>query len=298
MSVIGFANVSKHFGKTQAVNDITLEVEKGQVVGFVGPNGAGKTTTIAMLMGFLQPSQGSVSLLGSPVHPASAHKLHARVGYAAGDMALFYNLRGWQYLNFMAQATAAEPTAQASLIQELQPMLHKPIKQLSRGNKQKIALIGALQHEPEMIILDEPTSGLDPLMQEVFLRLVAQAKERGATVFMSSHILSEVAYSCDRVLFMKDGSIIVDKPVEELRKQQGKMVSIRADKKVIQTITAKPLADTHNIQAHESNLQFRYTGATGPLLTWLAKLKISDVEIHHQDLDDIFHSLYQNEEGK
>ncbi len=299
MAVISFENVSKVFGSTKAVHDVSFEIEKGEVIGFVGPNGAGKTTTISMLMGFIRPNHGKITLLEQNVRPQSAYSLHYRLGFAAGDMAMFQSLNGKQYLDFMAHASKTKPTAREALIADLKPVLHKPIRQLSRGNKQKIALIGALQHEPEVIVLDEPTSGLDPLMQDVFLKLIEKARQGGATVFMSSHILSEVAYSCDRVLFMKHGQVIINRSVDELEKQQGKIITISAPTETLKLVAKELPQDAVEFKQNERAAKFRYTGEAQPLLSWISKLKgLSDVTITKQDLDDIFHELYKDEEPK
>ncbi|HEX6462621.1 MAG TPA: ABC transporter ATP-binding protein [Candidatus Saccharimonadales bacterium] len=299
MTAISFASVSKTFGSTKAVREVSFEVEKGEVIGFVGPNGAGKTTSISMLMGFIRPHHGEITLLGTKVRPQSAHSLHNRVGFAAGDMALFDNTTGQQYLDFMAHASKAKPTAREALIADLQPILHKPIKQLSRGNKQKIALIGALQHEPEVLILDEPTSGLDPLMQDIFMGIIGESQKKGTTVLMSSHILSEVAHSCDRVLFMKHGQIIMNRSVDELEEQQGKIVTIAAPTETLELVAKELPKDAVELKQAEHTVRFRYTGEMKPLLAWLSKLKgLSDTTITKQDLDDIFHELYQDEEPK
>jgi len=299
MATIKVSGISKSFGNTKAVQEVSFEVEKGEVVGFVGPNGAGKTTTISMVMGFIRSDQGSVNVFDQLVQPYSAHRTHARIGFASGDMALFNNLTGKQYLNFMAHTVEAKPVARETLIAAFKPVLHKPLKQLSRGNKQKIALIGAMQHEPELIILDEPTSGLDPLMQDVFLDAITKAKHRGATVFMSSHILSEVASSCDRVLFMKHGQIIMNRDVNELEKQQGKIIVITAPTETLELVAKELPKDAVEMQKAEHTVRFRYTGEVKPLLAWLSKLtNLEDATITRQDLDDIFHNLYQDEEPK
>lgn len=299
MAIITFGNVSKAFGSTKAVHDVSFEVEQGEIVGFVGPNGAGKTTTISMLMGFIRPNHGEIKIFGQKVRPQSAHSLHQKIGFAAGDMALFHNLSGKQYLDFIASTSKAKPTARETLVADLRPILNKPLKQLSRGNKQKIALIGALQHEPDVIVLDEPTSGLDPLMQDVFLKIISHSRKRGSTVFMSSHILSEVAYSCDRVLFMKHGQIIMNRSVDELEKQQGKIITISAPTETLELVAKELPKDAVEFKKAEHTVRFRYTGEAKPLLAWMSKLKgLSDVTVTKQDLDDIFHELYKDEEPK
>lgn len=291
MSVIEFKDATKRFKKFTAVDSVSFTVEQGEIIGFVGPNGAGKTTTISMLLGFIKPSRGTVSLNSAVVLPQSAHKSHVAIGYAAGDMALFDNLTGQQYLSYFANQFGSN-AAQSVLIQALTPKLGVPLKQLSRGNKQKIAIIAALQHQPEVIILDEPTSGLDPLMQKTFLELLMAEKARGATIFMSSHILTEVSEVSDRVIFMREGKIIIDQPIAEIRSKQGKQVTISDIKKLSQDALPKGSSDvTHDA----SSLAFRYSGEPKVLSTWLAKQKFEDFTVETITLDTLFEHLYENE---
>ena len=298
-SVIQFSSVSKHFGETEAVRGISFHVDPGEVVGFVGPNGAGKTTTISMMLGFIHPSHGTIKLLGSHiVRPENAHASHRSIGYAAGDMALFDNLTGKQYLDFMAHRNGCERTVRARLDKRLGPQLDKRLKHLSRGNKQKVALIAALQHDPELIIMDEPTSGLDPLMQETFLNIVREEADRGATVFMSSHILSEVARVCDRVLFMKKGRIISDEATTDIEKNAGKLIHLYGDAAQLKLLKMTA-PETAVVLAHENGkLSLRYDDDIHTALRWLANKRFRDVDIENRQLDDIFKSLYADENGE
>lgn len=291
-SVINVKNLSKHFKSLHAVDDISFDVPKGQIVGFVGPNGAGKTTTISMLMGFIQATKGSVLINGHPVTPETSHRTHMNIGYVAGDMALFDNLTGGQYLAFLANQYGSDKR-QKELIERLQPRLGEQLKKLSRGNKQKVALIGALQHEPSITILDEPTSGLDPLMQETFLAIIREERDRGATIFMSSHILSEVATSCDRVMFMKNGRIVTDKPVKELEESQGKLITILTDHRDVEQMTGHPLQGATILKQSGNKIQMRYEGDMRLLVSWLNDRPILDISITERNLDDIFHDLYK-----
>lgn len=291
MSVIEFTNVTKRFKKFTAVDNISLQVNQGEIIGFVGPNGAGKTTTISMLLGFLGASDGSIRLHNTEVLPARAHNQHRTLGYAAGDMALFDNLTGAQYLAYFANQYGSKE-AQAVLVEALTPKLTVPLKQLSRGNKQKIAIIAALQHQPEVIVLDEPTSGLDPLMQKVFLELILAEKARGATVFMSSHILTEVSEVSDRVIFMREGKIIIDQSMAEVRGKQGKEVTISGIKRLSQDALPKGSTD---ISYDASSLSFRFSGEPKMLASWLAKQKYADFTVETLTLDKLFEHLYESE---
>lgn len=296
MNSVHVTNLSKHFGDTAAVRDLTFSIKKGEVVGFVGPNGAGKSTTIALLLGFLRPTKGSIKLLGAhTITPESAHKAHRRIGYIAGDMTMFDSLTGHQYLDFMAGRFGIDQAIRTRLETQLSPQLNKRLKQLSRGNKQKISLIAALQHDPDLIIMDEPTSGLDPLMQETFLGIIREEAARGATVFMSSHILSEVAEVCSRVMFMKNGRIVSDQPLDALEKNAGKLLRIKATPAEMKAILASLHKSAIKASHSDNELVLRYEGDIHTALRWLATKKFQDVQIVDRQLDDLFIDLYREE---
>lgn len=290
------ANVSKRFGSFDAVSDVTIAVKPGEVVGFVGPNGAGKTTTISMIMGFLGSSRGKVEVLGRAISPQSAHHVHSGVGYVAGDMVLPNHLTAEQYLHFAAHAAGRDQKRYEQLVHQLSPVLDRPIKNLSRGNKQKIALIAALQHRPKLLILDEPTSGLDPLMQDSFLQTIRHEAALGTTVFMSSHILSEVSDVCSRIVFMKNGKFIVDQPITKITEQLGKHVIISA---IGTEQFTKFLPDFVTLVSKTTD-QVRLTiptDALKPFMRWLGGKNFRDVTIEDRNLDDVFHELYTKKEG-
>lgn len=294
--IIHTENLTKSFGSTLAVDNMSIGISPGQIVGFVGPNGAGKTTTIATMLGFLRPTSGTIRLFGDRVLPQNAHNFHQRIGYASGDMALLDSLTGDQYIRHMGHLTRTNTTHTKDLILQFEPVLNKKIKHLSRGNKQKIALIAALQHEPKLLILDEPTSGLDPFMQEVFMNILRKQVKEGVTVFMSSHILSEVANICERVLFMKQGRIIYDETMSAIELQAGKEIRVKSDKEsIIKLIRSRPNGLGKPSTMADGAVQFLYKGTTPRLLKWLASQKIKEVEIRDRDLDSIFHNMYETE---
>ncbi|TAH31942.1 ABC transporter ATP-binding protein [Candidatus Saccharibacteria bacterium] len=298
-SIIHVANLSKHFGATEAVRDISFTIKKGEIVGFVGPNGAGKSTTIALLLGFIHASKGEVTIFGKHhIRPETAHRSHRRIGYIAGDMPMFDSLTGSQYLSFMGHRFGIDTDVRARLEDRLEPQLDKRIKQLSRGNKQKISLIAALQHNPDLIIMDEPTSGLDPLMQETFLSIIREEAARDATVFMSSHILSEVAQVCSRVMFMKRGRIVSDQAMEEIEKNAGKLVKIIAGSEQIKALLASIPKQALVLTQTKNQLVLRYDSDLHEVLRWLSTKKFDDLEILDRQLDDLFIDFYKDEEGK
>lgn len=296
--VLRLRRVSKHFGATKALSNVSFAVQQGEIVGFVGANGAGKTTTISTILGFIHASEGEVEVFGETVRPATAHRLHDRIGYAAGDMELPARLTGVQYLQFVLhQQKGGHRQRLNELIQRFKPQLDKKIGTLSRGNKQKIALIAAFMTSPELIVLDEPTSGLDPVMQEVFLDLVREVQASGATVFMSSHYLNEVADVCSRVILMRDGKIVRDMATTEMLEGSGKRIRIVTGYKA-----TKPPAgavDTEKtLEGNELILTFTYRGKPNELQVWVAGLKqLHDIEITEHNLEGVFASLYESEGG-
>lgn len=294
--VIAVDSVTKKFGRFSAVDAVNFEVATGEIVGFVGINGAGKTTMINMLLGFTSPTKGKVSLFGKRVRPASAHVSHWQIGYAAGDMELPLHLTGRQYIDFvLAQSRADHTKRLADLTKRFAPQLDKKISTLSRGNKQKIALVAAFVAEPALVVLDEPTSGLDPIMQAAFLDLVRLEHERGTTVFMSSHYLQEVAEVCTRVLLMKNGAIIKDLSSKQLEAASGKSVRV-VSKHKLRTLPPK-VADAEYEESEMGHVTaFTYDGPTVLLLRWLTTLHdVIDFEVSERTLDAAFRSLYAND---
>jgi ABC-2 type transport system ATP-binding protein len=295
-STLSISNISKRFGEVDAIVDATMSVSAGEVIGFVGPNGAGKTTTISILMGFLKADKGSVQLLGKSVTPQTAHTLHRHIGYVAGDMVLPSTLSGQQFLAFCAARNGRNTQQYTRLLKQLHPVLDRPIGTLSRGNKQKIALIAALQHDPEILILDEPTSGLDPLMQDTFLSTVRTEANKGVTVLMSSHILSEVTSICSRIVFMKAGRFIVDKPIIDITQKLGKHVVVASPEA---SSLAKYLPPHAELLERRGN-RLRLSVAPEHIksfIQWLATKQFTDLTIEERELDDLFHELYADKKG-
>ncbi|MDB5165177.1 MAG: ABC-type multidrug transport system, ATPase component [Candidatus Saccharibacteria bacterium] len=296
-TVIQLKHVTKKFGSLAALDDVSLKIQQGEIVGFVGANGAGKTTTISTIMGFIGTTAGTVELQGQKVEPQTAHRLHTSLGYAAGDMELPARLTARQYFSFLLHQSQGDHTKQyEALSRRFKPQLDKKIGTLSRGNKQKIALIAAFVTDPDIIILDEPTSGLDPMMQEAFLDLVRESKASGKTIFMSSHYLTEVADVCSRVILMRDGAIIEDVKAHQLLEKSGKSVTIITGYRA-----TRPPKDAIDVttDAHKNgvSLTFVFKGSAAELQRWVASVKqLQDIEISEYNLEGAFKSLYESEE--
>ena len=298
-TVIKLSSVTKKFGSFAAVSDVSFEVHAGEVVGFVGENGAGKTTAINMLLGFTSASSGIVELFGEAVRPESAHKAHSKIGYASGDMSLPEHMTGEQYVQFvMAQTPGDHSERYSQLVKAFKPQLPKKIATLSRGNRQKIALVAAFVTNPELVILDEPTSGLDPVMQDVFLDTVRDVAKRGGTVFMSSHYLQEVADVGTRVLLMKQGKVKEDLSAEQLTQRGGKIVTITTRHAVTlpKDHVVEPSSRRHG-GYHETS--FGFTGDPSTLAKWLGGVTgIIDISITDRTLEHEFRSVYEAGEVK
>lgn len=267
-------------------------------MGFVGANGAGKTTTITMLLGLTRPTSGTIRLFGAPLTPARAQRSHRQIGYAAGDMALFEQMTGKEYLAFvMRQYPGNHQARLKELSAQFEPQLDKKIRALSRGNKQKLALIAAFVAKPRLVILDEPTSGLDPVMQETFLELVRAEQARGTTIFMSSHYLHEVVDVCSRVLLMKRGVVTHDLQPEELNHRGTKQVRIVTAKQP-RVLPPSATAVETTEQPDGVATSFTYAGSVPDLVGWIARQsQVRDLEVTTEGLEAAFLELYQDEEA-
>jgi ABC-2 type transport system ATP-binding protein len=295
-AIIEVESLTKRYGSTTAVEGLNFSVKQGEVVGFVGLNGAGKSTTINMLLGFQRPSNGTVALFGENVTLANAHLSHREIGFATGDMSLFDGMTGKQYLAFVARTYGRdlESDAYRSLVQRFEPQLNKKLKTLSRGNRQKVALISAFMSEPKLIILDEPSSGLDPLMQQHFLDLVRDVSGKGTTIFMSSHYLNEVVDVCSRVLLIKQGRLVKDLLTNELERAAGKLVRVATKVEV----TPPKMAELVERERRDNLyiLQFVFRGTAADLQGWLSALNdLQDLTVSDDSALAAFEDLYEEE---
>ena len=290
--ILQLDNVTKKYGPVLAIEDISFSIHQGEVVGLVGLNGSGKSTMINLLMGFLRPNHGELTLFNRPILPETAHKVHQKVGFATGDMSLFSNLTGKQYLAFLKRAYKIKNDKRIKeLCAQFDPQLNKKIGDLSRGNKQKIALIAAFMASPELVILDEPSSGLDPFMQQTFLDLVNKEAVRGTTIFMSSHYLTEVADVCSRVLFMREGQLVKDVSAQQLESMNGKMVRVVTKQVVRPPKTAELVSHKRVTGGYE--LSFIYKDSSTKLQKWLTDLpQLIDFNVNEHDIESAFSDLY------
>lgn len=289
MNVIEIKNLSKHFGKTKAVNGISFSVEKGEVFGFLGPNGAGKTTTIRCLMDFLRPTDGSITILGQDAKKDSV-KLKQKIGFISGDVRLYQKWTAKEHFALF-ESLKGKSKILAKLIKDLNLDQNQKIKNLSTGNKQKVAIILALMHEPEVLILDEPTVGLDPLLQNRIYEILADFKKKGTTIFISSHNLAEVQKICNRVAIIKEGKLLAVESVENMEQKSLKKIEVRFRKPV----KAADFKDKNiqSISQIPDGFLISVSGDINPVLAKLTKHEIKDIEINHATLEDIFLEFYE-----
>lgn len=277
-----------------ALHDLTIQVKSGEVYGFLGPNGAGKSTTIRTLMNFIQPTGGQATILDMDIVKDSV-KIKRSVGYLSSDMAMYGKMTGRQFLEYMSMLRApASKAYQTELTKRLKADLHKRLGDLSRGNRQKVGIVQAFMHRPDVLILDEPSSGLDPLMQEVFYDLLREAKQRGAAIFVSSHNLGEVQKMCDRVGIIRDGKLVVERDIAEMAREAAHTFEITfADKA---PLTALRRLKGVKVSRHNAgDVTVHIHGDLGPLLKELSKHEVTRLDTHQLDLEEMFIRFYNEE---
>lgn len=290
-NVIELRGLTKQYGSARGVEGVDLDVKQGTVFGFLGPNGAGKTTTISMLVDLIRPTSGEARIFGLNCHKDGV-AIRRRAGFLAGDFALDERLTGLQQLTYFDSLHGGGHQQQIrSLAQRFSSDLSRPIKTLSRGNRQKVGLISALMHDPELLIFDEPTSGLDPLIQAEFNKIVLEHKAAGKTVFISSHMLSEVQEICDEVTFIREGKIIATESMVSLAEHSPKHIRVvSSDKKL--HLALQKLSGLSVIASSATKLECSYKGDVNPILNTISKFKVTDVTITDADLETIFMSYY------
>ncbi len=295
MPVIKISKLEKSYGKTQALKGIDLEVERGQVFGFIGPNGAGKSTTIRILLGLLRKDSGSVTLLdGDPWRDAV--KLHKHLAYVPSDVTLWPNLSGGEVIDLLARLRGSfDPRRRSELLDMFSLDPSKKCRTYSKGNRQKVVLISALVSDVELLILDEPTSGLDPLMEEVFQHWVMKTKEEGKTVFLSSHILAEVEKLCDRISIIKEGRIVEQGTLSELRYMKSTIINAECSGN-IEGLGVIP--GVHDLQLEGKRLQLTVDNAQlSPVLQYLAGAGVTALQSAPPTLEELFIRHYSDKQG-
>lgn len=281
-----------------ALKDLSLQVAPGEVYGFLGPNGAGKSTTIRLLMNFIQPSAGSATILGRDIVKDSV-AIKKSVGYLSGDFNIYPKMTGEQYLNYMGELQSGQDKHYAlELVKRLQADIYQPVGMLSRGNRQKIGILQAFMHQPEVLILDEPTSGLDPLMQEVFYQLIDEARQRQATVFVSSHILSEVQRMCDRVGIIRGGELVAERDIQEMKTEAAQTFDIEFAGNKAPVAALKKIKGVKVVETEGNSLTIHVHGKLKPVFAELARHDVVKLNARNLDLEELFMKFYTGESDK
>ena len=300
MNAIELKKLTKYYGKARGIIDVDLVVNKGDFFGFIGPNGAGKSTTIRTILGLINPSSGAASVLGHDII-AEKKEILSKVGYLPAEAIFYHGMKVKDVLKLSADLRGMDCAEEAkNLCERLQLDMNRKINELSFGNRKKVAIVAALQHKPELYILDEPTSGLDPLMQREFFEIMKEKNEEGATVFLSSHILSEIQKNCNRAAIIREGKIIACDNVDSLGKTSAKRVSVNGNVKVEDLAKLVDVRDikTNAVEGEEvgGGLNFLYGGEINDLVAFLGVFDILDLNVSEPDLEDIFMHYYEGGE--
>jgi ABC-2 type transport system ATP-binding protein len=292
--VIRAEQLTKTYGQNRGITEVDFSVEAGETFGFLGPNGAGKTTTIRLLLGLIRATSGRLSVFGLDSRRDSV-AIHGRLGYLPGDLRLYERMTGRDLLRYFGHLRGEAGNGE-DLAKRLGLDLDRVIKELSRGNRQKIGLVQAFMHEPDLLVLDEPTSGLDPLVQKTFYELMAEVTQRGGTVFLSSHVLSEVQRVADRVGLIREGRLQLVDTVDNLRARSFTHVEATFD----EPPPAEAFSGVPGVRVlgrHGDVVRFALEGQIDALLKTLARFHVRALDVHEADLEDVFIALYRGEDA-
>ena len=293
-AIIQTERLTKSYGSHRGIVEVDLVVEQGEVFGFLGPNGAGKTTAIRVLLDLIRPTSGRAFVFGieTSVDPVAIHR---RIGYLPGEFALYDRLTGGQTLTYFGNLRGGvDPAYQASLIERFDLDPSRRYREYSKGNKQKVGLVAALQHRPELLVLDEPTSGLDPLVQQTFFAVLRESVADGRTVFLSSHVLSEAEKTCDRVAIIRDGRIVMVDRVDALRDLAAHQVELRFTGPV-PTEEFERIPGVSGVTAEDHVLRMHVAGPIGPVVKAAARYELADFVSREPSLEETFLAQYGRE---
>lgn len=285
-------HLTKKFGDFYSIQNVHLQIPKSEVFGFLGPNGAGKSTTIRHLMGFLQPTEGSCFINGLNCREASA-TIQQVVGYLPGEIAFIDKMTGKQFIHFIAKLRGMNDYTHAEeLMHFFELDASGLIKKMSKGMKQKVGLVCAFMHHPEIVILDEPTSGLDPLMQTKFIEFILAEKDKGTTIFMSSHMIEEVEKTCDRVAIINAGKIVATETITDLKKRKSKkyMLEFQDEQELTRFLDEEYVLE----RISSTKVMITIMGDLQAFLHTLSNYKIIDLDVISQSLEDIFMHYYES----
>ncbi len=289
MKIIQTENLTKYYGKARGIIDMNLSVEAGDIFGFIGPNGAGKSTTIRTLLGLISPTSGSARIFEQDILKNHIEIL-SRIGYMPSEAMFYHGMRVEDVLRLSASLHGKNCLAEAHhLCERFKLDTKKKVEELSLGNRKKVSIVCAFMHQPDLYILDEPTSGLDPLMQKAFFELIHERNRQGATIFLSSHILSEIQHHCKNAAIIREGCLIACDSVEKLTNTKARRITLHG-------ISSPPrLENMKNISCTENSVSFLYDGNMKVLIAELNQIPITDMTVTEPELEEIFLHYYTKE---
>ena len=288
---IEIEGLQKAYGKIQAVKGITISVERGEIFGFLGPNGSGKTTTIRCMLDVIRPTTGKIRVLGLDAQHDTM-ELHRHIGYLPGDVRLPGSMTGKQVIDYFSRLQGLEPVLLDDLVARFDVEMKRPLKGYSKGMRQKIGIVLAFMCDPEVLILDEPTSGLDPLLQRTFNEFLLQEQQRGKTIFMSSHIMSDVEKVCQRVAVIRQGEIVTIEEVEKLRQKSGQRVSVEFGDPV-SADELSHIPGVSNVTTTNHTYHFNVGGSMDALIKALSRHEVLRLQAEEAPLEEVFLQFYE-----
>jgi ABC-2 type transport system ATP-binding protein len=289
-AIIDIRHLTKTYNKNRGITDLTFSIHEGEVFGFIGPNGAGKSTTIRTLLSFIHPTGGSAAVFGKDIMKHSK-EVRQNIGYLPSEIHYYDDMKVADLLSYSAAFHKYNGKKRmVELARRLDLDLNRKIEDLSFGNRKKVGIVQALLHEPRLLILDEPTGGLDPLMQQAFFELLAEERNKGATIFFSSHILSEVQKMCDRVAIIKEGRLIKVETVDNLIRNNLKNITLTLDQPLTHDLHFEGLIRQ---EVQGSDLKLLYSGDIRTLINCLSELPLKDIRIEEPALDEVFMHYYK-----
>ena len=290
MSVIEVTNLTKYYGKSRGILDVSFKEEQGEIFGFIGPNGAGKSTTIRLLLSLIRPTSGTATIFGKDVL-THGPEIRRDIGYLPSEVFYYEGMKVVDLLKYSASFYGHDCTQRMHELSEIMELeMNRRISDLSYGNKKKVGIVQGLLHSPKLLFLDEPTSGLDPLMQRKFFDLVRQENARGVTVFFSSHILGEVQRLCNRVGIIREGKIVEISDIRTLQQNNYKKVHVTAQDLIPASFN---LPGVTNVQTENGSVSFFFKGDINAVLLKLGGIQVSDVTIEEPTLEEIFMHYYE-----
>lgn len=285
--------LTKNYGKHRGINNLSFSVNKGEIFGFIGPNGAGKSTTIRTLMGLIRPTAGSATIFGLDCQ-TQAHVIAKDLGYLPSEDSYYENMKVHELLQYTADLYGKNCKAKMQELSErLNLDLSRRISDLSLGNRKKVGIVSALMTSPKLVIMDEPTSGLDPLIQQTFYDILREENRRGTTIFLSSHVLSEVQKLCDRVAILKEGKLISIQSIKELRESGYKKVSVSTKNAIPNHYFNMPGIANYSENADKTSATFMYNGNITDVIDRIHALALEDVFLEEPSLEEIFLHFYE-----